>query len=123
MVRSSVVREGTQSGRKFTEHLNELVKSTGQDSLRPVCLGQANNRSAVTPFRCLAATPHEGDTRAEILPGLPSLDRGSREAEVGFELQAFRSVNSCSNHLVHLAPRSQANRFCLTRRCGSQRNR
>ncbi|KAG5445210.1 DnaJ sub C member 5 [Clonorchis sinensis] len=37
------------------------------------------NCSAVIPFRCLAAIPHEG-----ILPGCPSLDRGSREAEFGF---------------------------------------
>ncbi|KER32508.1 hypothetical protein T265_12788, partial [Opisthorchis viverrini] len=61
-------------------------------------------RSAVTPFRCLAAMPHEGSTRTGILPGCPSLDRGSREADVGFEPRTFRSVNSRSNHLVHLTP-------------------
>ncbi|KER20037.1 hypothetical protein T265_11319 [Opisthorchis viverrini] len=43
-------------------------------------------------------------TRAGMLSGRPSLDRGSREAEVGFEPRTFRSVNSRSNHLVHLAP-------------------
>ncbi|KER27436.1 hypothetical protein T265_05539 [Opisthorchis viverrini] len=48
--------------------------------------------------------PPEGCTWAEILPGCPSLDRGSREAEVGFEPRTFRSVNSRSNHLGHLAP-------------------
>ncbi|KER32416.1 hypothetical protein T265_01472 [Opisthorchis viverrini] len=58
------------------------------------------NRSAVAPFRCLAAVPHEGCTRAAVLPGCPSLDRGSREAEFGFEPRTFRSVNSRSNHLV-----------------------
>ncbi|KAG5442805.1 hypothetical protein CSKR_112268 [Clonorchis sinensis] len=47
--------------------------------------------------------PPEGSTRAGILPGCPSLDRGSREAEVGFEPRTFRSVNSRSNHLSHLA--------------------
>ncbi|KAG5451860.1 E3 ubiquitin-protein ligase chfr, partial [Clonorchis sinensis] len=52
---------------------------------------EAADRSAVTPFRCLAAMPPEGSTRAEILPGCPSLDRGSREAEVGFEPRTFRS--------------------------------
>ncbi|KAG5442553.1 hypothetical protein CSKR_108755 [Clonorchis sinensis] len=52
--------------------------------------------------RCLAAMPPEGSTRAGILPGCPSLDRGSREAEVGFEPRTFRSVNSRSNHLSHL---------------------
>ncbi|KAG5447023.1 hypothetical protein CSKR_108873 [Clonorchis sinensis] len=62
-----------------------------------------NNRSAVTLFRCLAAMLPEGSTRAEILPGCPSLDRGSREAEVGFEPRTFRSVNSRSNHLGHIA--------------------
>ncbi|KER22502.1 hypothetical protein T265_09423 [Opisthorchis viverrini] len=42
-------------------------------------------RSAVAPFRCLAATPFEGSLRARILPGCPSLDRRSRVAEVGFK--------------------------------------
>ncbi|KAG5442301.1 hypothetical protein CSKR_109882 [Clonorchis sinensis] len=48
-------------------------------------------RSAVTPSRCLAAMPSEGSMRAGILPGCPSLDRGSREAEVGFQPRTFRS--------------------------------
>ncbi|KER22533.1 hypothetical protein T265_09398 [Opisthorchis viverrini] len=61
-------------------------------------------RSAVAPFRCLAAMPPEESTRARILPGCPSLDRGSRVAEVEFEPRTFRSVNSRSNHLGHLAP-------------------
>ncbi|KER24476.1 hypothetical protein T265_07845 [Opisthorchis viverrini] len=47
-------------------------------------------RSAVAPFRCLAAMPPEGSTGARILPGCSSLDRGSRVAEVGFELRTFR---------------------------------
>ncbi|KAG5452728.1 hypothetical protein CSKR_102158 [Clonorchis sinensis] len=63
------------------------------------------------PFQCLAAMPPEGSTRAGILPGCPSLDRGSREAEVGFEPQTFRSVNSCSNHWSYLAPSQYANAF------------
>ncbi|KAG5453770.1 Endoplasmic reticulum-Golgi intermediate compartment protein 3 [Clonorchis sinensis] len=58
----------------------------------------------VTPFRCLAAMPPEGSTRTEILPGCPSLDRRSRKAEVVFKPLTFRSVNSSSNHLSHLAP-------------------
>ncbi|KAG5450137.1 hypothetical protein CSKR_112663, partial [Clonorchis sinensis] len=49
------------------------------------------NHSAVAPFWCLTAMLPEGSTRAGILPGCPSLDRGSREAEVGFELWTFRS--------------------------------
>ncbi|KER21235.1 hypothetical protein T265_10395 [Opisthorchis viverrini] len=59
--------------------------------------------SARAPFRCLTAMPPEGCTRAEILPGCPSLDTGGREAAVGFEPRTFRSVNSRSNHLGHLA--------------------
>ncbi|KER23374.1 hypothetical protein T265_08703 [Opisthorchis viverrini] len=61
-------------------------------------------RSAVASFRCLTTMPPEGSTRAEILPGCPSLDRGSRVAEVGFEPRTLRSVNSRSNHLGHFAP-------------------
>ncbi|KER22442.1 hypothetical protein T265_09459 [Opisthorchis viverrini] len=52
------------------------------------------NLSAVTPFRCLAAMLPEGSTRAGILPGFPSLERGSREAEFGFEPQTIRLFNS-----------------------------
>ncbi|KAG5446775.1 Nuclear speckle splicing regulatory protein 1 [Clonorchis sinensis] len=53
---------------------------------------------------CLTAVPPEGSTGAEILPGCPSLDRGSREAEVRFEPRTLQSVNLRSNHLSHLAP-------------------
>ncbi|KER26851.1 LOW QUALITY PROTEIN: hypothetical protein T265_13922 [Opisthorchis viverrini] len=71
------------------------------------------NRSAVAPFRCLAAMPPEGSTRARILSGCPSLDRGSRVAEVGFEPRTFRSANSRSNHLSHLAPPHDTTEFIL----------
>ncbi|KER33312.1 hypothetical protein T265_00809 [Opisthorchis viverrini] len=64
---------------------------------------QKDKRSAPAPFQCLAAMPPEESTRAGTLPGCPSLDRESREAEVGFEPRTFRSVNSRSNHLGHLA--------------------
>ncbi|KAG5442659.1 Phospholipase A-2-activating protein, partial [Clonorchis sinensis] len=53
---------------------------------------------AVACFRCLTAMPPEGSTRDRILPGCPNLDRGSREAEVGFEPRTFQSVNLRSNH-------------------------
>ncbi|KER31962.1 hypothetical protein T265_01895 [Opisthorchis viverrini] len=36
--------------------------------------------------------PPEGSTRARILPGCSSLDRGSRVAEVGFEPRTFRAM-------------------------------
>ncbi|KAG5441792.1 hypothetical protein CSKR_110603, partial [Clonorchis sinensis] len=52
--------------------------------------------TAVAPFRCLAAMLPEGSARAGILPGYPSLDRGSRDAKVGLEPRTFRSVNSRS---------------------------
>ncbi|KAG5444610.1 hypothetical protein CSKR_100711 [Clonorchis sinensis] len=35
--------------------------------------------------------PPEESTRARILPGYPKLDRGSREAGVGFEPRTFRA--------------------------------
>ncbi|GAA47273.1 hypothetical protein CLF_100161 [Clonorchis sinensis] len=62
------------------------LSQCGCSFCRPTCALQPVNDScryysAVTPFRCLAAMPPEGSTRAEILPGCPSLDRGSREAE------------------------------------------
>ncbi|KER23547.1 hypothetical protein T265_08588 [Opisthorchis viverrini] len=45
-----------------------------------------------------ATLPTEGGTRTWILPGRPSLDRNSRDSEVGFEQQAFRSVSRSLNH-------------------------
>ncbi|KER31378.1 hypothetical protein T265_02423 [Opisthorchis viverrini] len=71
------------------------------------------DRSAVAPFRRLATMPPEGSMRAGILSGCPSLDRGSREAEVGFEPWTFRSVNSRSNHLDRLATKVQGNQIYL----------
>ncbi|KAG5441665.1 hypothetical protein CSKR_103198 [Clonorchis sinensis] len=44
--------------------------------------------------------PPEGSMRAGIPLGCPSLDRGSREAEMGFEPRTFRSVNLRSSHLA-----------------------
>ncbi|KER26817.1 hypothetical protein T265_13932, partial [Opisthorchis viverrini] len=75
--------------------------------VRPTCDGGivvARSPRMSAPFRCLAAIPHEGGTRAGILRECPDLDRGSREAEVGFEPRTLWSVNSRSNHLDHLAP-------------------
>ncbi|KER27796.1 hypothetical protein T265_13722, partial [Opisthorchis viverrini] len=46
--------------------------------------------------KCLAAMPLEGSTRDGITPGCPSPDRGSREAEVGFEPRTFRSLSTGS---------------------------
>ncbi|KER33938.1 LOW QUALITY PROTEIN: hypothetical protein T265_12524 [Opisthorchis viverrini] len=63
---------------------------------------QNKNRSAVAPFWCLTAIPPEGSTSAVVLPGCSSLDRGSREAEVGFEPRAFWSVNSQPYHPVRI---------------------
>ncbi|KAG5441475.1 Neuronal acetylcholine receptor subunit beta-3 [Clonorchis sinensis] len=54
-------------------------------------------RSAVAPFRCLAAMPLEGSTSAELLPACPSLDRGIREAEVGFEPRTLRNTLICKS--------------------------
>ncbi|KAG5446665.1 hypothetical protein CSKR_112978 [Clonorchis sinensis] len=55
------------------------------------------HRSTVAPVPCLTAMPPEGSTRAGMLPGCPSLDKDSRETEIGFEPRKFWSVNSRSN--------------------------
>ncbi|KER31458.1 hypothetical protein T265_12985, partial [Opisthorchis viverrini] len=47
-----------------------------------------------TPFQCLTATQSEGSTRAVILPGRASLDRGSREAEFGFDPRTLRGITT-----------------------------
>ncbi|KAG5446294.1 hypothetical protein CSKR_110333, partial [Clonorchis sinensis] len=64
---------------RFLRHAGTF---TMRDSLirRPVI-----KSSPVASFWRLAAMQPEGNTRARILPGFPSLDRGSREAEVAFE--------------------------------------
>ncbi|KAG5446783.1 hypothetical protein CSKR_105547 [Clonorchis sinensis] len=46
-------------------------------------------RSSVTPLRWSATLAPEGSTGAGILPGCPSLDRGSRETVVGFTDHPF----------------------------------
>ncbi|KER26173.1 hypothetical protein T265_14058, partial [Opisthorchis viverrini] len=46
--------------------------------------------SAAAPCRCATAMLPERSTRAEILWGCRSLDRGSRELEIGFERRTFR---------------------------------
>ncbi|KER29394.1 hypothetical protein T265_03963 [Opisthorchis viverrini] len=46
--------------------------------------------------------PPEGCTRVEIVPGYPSLDRGSREAEIGFEQRTFRLTQSPSSRQPYM---------------------
>ncbi|KER25053.1 hypothetical protein T265_07442 [Opisthorchis viverrini] len=55
-------------------------------------------RSAVIPYRCLAAMLPKRSTRIRILPRCPSLDGGSQDREVIVKLWIFRLVNSRSNH-------------------------
>ncbi|KER27413.1 hypothetical protein T265_05520 [Opisthorchis viverrini] len=66
-----------------------LLQSHALFSAREYCWGVEINyvhflhiRSAVTSFRCLATIPPEGSTSAGILPGCPSLDKGSRETRI-----------------------------------------
>ncbi|GAA49842.1 hypothetical protein CLF_103669, partial [Clonorchis sinensis] len=80
-------RTCSSSCRNMNTHLQWLGLSRGCDTLGLTYYC----RSAVAPFRCLAAMPPKGSTGAGILPGCPSLDRGSREAGVGFEPRTFRS--------------------------------
>ncbi|KAG5450034.1 hypothetical protein CSKR_103270 [Clonorchis sinensis] len=51
---------------------------------------KSNSSSGTTGRLCLAALPPEGSTRAGLLPGYPSLDRESRDAELGFGPRTFR---------------------------------
>ncbi|KER23322.1 hypothetical protein T265_08768 [Opisthorchis viverrini] len=60
-------------------------------------------RSKVSFISVPSCHPTRKGKRVRILPDSPSLDRESREAEVGSEPRTLRSVNSQSNHLVHLA--------------------
>ncbi|KER26065.1 hypothetical protein T265_06639 [Opisthorchis viverrini] len=49
--------------------------------------------------------PPECGTRAGILPGCPSVDMGSREAEVGFNPQIFQAENYSKKAIDPDAPR------------------
>ncbi|KER27348.1 hypothetical protein T265_05595 [Opisthorchis viverrini] len=62
--------------------------------------------SAAAPFRCLTAMPPEGSTRARILPGCPSLDRRSRDAE----LAVLYCAENCIRWLVNAPNWSNPNR-------------
>ncbi|KER27792.1 hypothetical protein T265_05220 [Opisthorchis viverrini] len=86
---------------------DSALPATSYQSIDSLTYTKISDAHSLAPFRYLAAMPPEGSTRAGILPGCPSLDRESREAEVGFEPRTFRSVNSRSNHLGHLASFSQ----------------
>ncbi|KER32142.1 hypothetical protein T265_01761 [Opisthorchis viverrini] len=55
-------------------------------------------RSAVASFRCLTAMPPEGSTKAEIVSGFLSLDRGTKETGFGFDPRTFLSVNLRFNY-------------------------
>ncbi|KER31341.1 hypothetical protein T265_02393 [Opisthorchis viverrini] len=73
-----------------------------------------SHRSAVTSLRCLDTTTLEVSTRAGILPGYPSLDKGSREAAVRFEPRTLRSVNLRSNHrAISPIPNKSSNCVCV----------
>ncbi|KAG5453639.1 hypothetical protein CSKR_111578, partial [Clonorchis sinensis] len=80
--------------------------------VRPLTTDQPGIRDAASALqfssmgrRSTHTVTARGGTRAGILPGCPSLDRGSREAErVGFEPRTFRSVNSRSNHTWTISP-------------------
>ncbi|KER32102.1 hypothetical protein T265_01725 [Opisthorchis viverrini] len=56
-----------------------------------LCQNATQNRPAVPSFQCLTAMPPEESKKAGILLGCSSLDRGIREAEVGFEPRTFRT--------------------------------
>ncbi|KER24667.1 hypothetical protein T265_07715 [Opisthorchis viverrini] len=68
-----------------THEVAENSSTAHDDRFRP-----SWGSPAVASFRCLTVTPPEESTRAGILPGCPSLDRGSREVEVRSEQRTFR---------------------------------
>ncbi|KER19725.1 hypothetical protein T265_11573 [Opisthorchis viverrini] len=59
------------------EFTDRKVRGSNSASASRLTLS-SKNHPVVTPFRCLAAIPLEGGMKAGILPGCPSLDRGSR---------------------------------------------
>ncbi|GAA53475.1 hypothetical protein CLF_110324 [Clonorchis sinensis] len=68
-------------------------------------------RSAVATFRRLNAMPPEGCTRAGILSACPSLDRGSREAEIGFEPRTFRPFAASQDEICPDRPAVSIGRY------------
>ncbi|KER20899.1 LOW QUALITY PROTEIN: hypothetical protein T265_15223 [Opisthorchis viverrini] len=96
-------------GRAVTEHAPYNPKR-GTGSCGAFYSIIVNNRSPATSFRhfvkksfSCSTMPPEGCTRAGILSGYPSLDRGSRGAEVGFEPRIFRSDPSTVVELTYLS--------------------
>ncbi|KER33662.1 hypothetical protein T265_12575, partial [Opisthorchis viverrini] len=63
--------------RFFRETFVGVVPWNACDKIR------SNNSSVATAFRCLTAMPSKGSTRAGIVPGCPSLDRGSQRQRSG----------------------------------------
>ncbi|KAG5444997.1 hypothetical protein CSKR_203125, partial [Clonorchis sinensis] len=93
---------------------NKTDPGNSCESLDPVY--QSVNPLAVAHFWCIAAMQPEGSTKAGILPGCPSLDIGSREAEVGFEPRTFRAPNYCITHILSRSPEDE-NVERTTKRC------
>ncbi|KAG5446642.1 hypothetical protein CSKR_108301, partial [Clonorchis sinensis] len=93
-------------------HFPRCYHQTWRDTATSVfqgCIGHSFIHSAVATFWCLAAMPPEGSTSAGILPGCPGLDRRSRDAEIGFESQTFRSCITYIHVSRHLEYRSNWN--------------
>ncbi|KER25978.1 hypothetical protein T265_14094, partial [Opisthorchis viverrini] len=63
--------------------MNRLMFAIKTSSIFAFSVGKDEGSCNILPV------PPEGSTRAEILPRYPSLDRGSRGAEVGFEPRTF----------------------------------
>ncbi|KER27728.1 hypothetical protein T265_05287 [Opisthorchis viverrini] len=86
------------------EHAADFILDLGFEDepkadVPPVKLRKQRFVKKVASFRCLTVIPPEGSTRTGILPGSPSLDKRSRDAEVGFEPRTFRSLIII--HLMH----------------------
>ncbi|KER19912.1 hypothetical protein T265_15432, partial [Opisthorchis viverrini] len=91
-VRLPKPRQGKSRGRGPVRTTDLPVINSTRD------ITKLSERSFVTPFRCIAAMPPGGCTRAELLPGCPSLE-GSGEMlrmEREFTERKFRSSNPTS---------------------------
>ncbi|KAG5442134.1 Tumor protein p63-regulated protein 1 protein, variant 3 [Clonorchis sinensis] len=58
--------------------------------MRPNLTTCHEKSSVIAPYWCIDAMQPEGRTKSRVPQGCPSIDRGSREAEVGFEPQTIR---------------------------------
>ncbi|KER31787.1 hypothetical protein T265_02019 [Opisthorchis viverrini] len=81
--------------KQWLRHFHPSISTSEEHlALFTLQMKKKDNRPTMASFGCLATRPPEGSTRVGILPVRPSLDRGSREAEVRFEPRPFRALTT-----------------------------